>query len=92
MTTYVDLEERALFHLELLGCHSPADAVAPYVPSPLCHDDHDDEEDDGWDCTHCGGEGYREVDDIWWDPCDQFGFGPCTSCHGTGERRQQWVF
>lgn len=83
----LDHEARALWHLELLGCYAPEDAVAPYVPA---------EPDDYWDddpaCTHCGGEGYREVDDIWWDECDQWGYGPCTSCHGTGERRHQRVF
>ncbi|GAP37335.1 hypothetical protein ABXN37_19620 [Piscinibacter sakaiensis] len=87
-------EERALWHLELLGCFEPGDAVAPYVPPPARSDDgwDDDDYDDGYACTHCGGEGRREVDDIWWDDCDEFGYGPCTSCRGTGERRHQWVF
>lgn len=90
----LDHEGRALFHLELLGCYEPGDAVAPYVPPPMSPDDDGDwdEEDDGFACTHCGGEGFREVDDIWWDDCDEFGWGPCTSCHGTGERRHQFVF
>jgi len=88
----MDFEGRALFHLELLGCHSPEDAVAPYVPPPVPFDDGWDDEDDDFACTHCGGEGFREVDDIWWDECDQFGFGPCTSCRGTGERKHQRVF
>lgn len=90
----LDHEGRALFHLELLGCYGPEDAVAPYVPTPMSSDDDGgwDEEDDGFSCTNCGGVGYREVDDIWWDECDEFGHGPCTSCRGTGERRHQWVF
>lgn len=50
----------------------------------------DDFDDDG--CTHCGGEGFREVEDPLWDECDEFGFGPCTSCNGTGRRSRQWVF
>lgn len=90
-------EDRALWHLELLGCFDPSEAVAPYVPpaaGPECYDDDGDEWDDrdDYDCTHCGGEGFREVDDIWWDDCDEFGWGPCASCRGTGQRRHQWVF
>lgn len=85
----LDLEARALWHLELLGCYVPSDAAVPCVPPPVLHDER---VDDDWNCTHCGGEGFREVDDIWWDDCDQGGWGPCTSCHGTGERRRQWVF
>ncbi len=88
----LDLEGRALWHLELLGCFEPGDAVAPYVPPTDLFDDGWDEGDDEYSCTHCGGEGFREVDDIWWDDCDQFGWGPCTSCRGTGRRRHQWVF
>jgi hypothetical protein len=89
----LDHEGRALFHLELLGCYEPADAVAPWEP-PVFADEgcYDDDYDDEFACTHCGGEGYREVDDIWWDDCDEYGYGPCTSCRGTGERRHQWVF
>lgn len=58
------------------------------------NDDHydDDEYDDGFVCTHCGGEGYCQVDDPFWDDCDEFGYGPCTYCNGTGERRHQNVF
>lgn len=50
---------------------------------------YDDEE---WACTHCGGEGYREVDDPLWDDCNEFGEGPCPSCRGTGLRKHQTVF
>ena len=49
-------------------------------------------DDDDLACTHCGGEGYREVEDPLWDDCDEFGYGPCTSCRGTGQRKHQWVF
>lgn len=88
-----NLEHRALWHLELLGCFEPGDAVAPWIPSPFEQFDDDwDEEDDDFGCTHCGGEGFREVDDIWWDDCDEFGWGPCTSCSATGLRSRQWVF
>lgn len=54
----------------------------------------DDWYDDGEDlgCTHCGGEGFAEVDDPLWDDCDEFGYGPCKSCNGTGLRSRQWVF
>lgn len=56
--------------------------------------DYDDDgyDDDGYDCTHCGGEGYCQVDDPLWDDCDEFGYGPCTYCDGTGDRANQTVF
>lgn len=89
----LDHEGRALWHLELLGCFDPGDAVAPWVPpgaEPERYCD-DAEEDDSWLCTHCGGSGYGDDDDWledgWYDP-----FAPCGACHGTGERRHQWVF
>lgn len=96
----LDHESRALWHLELLGCFEPGDAVAPWVPPDALPEHYlDDDWDDDCDldpehraCTHCGGEAFREVDDIWWDDCDQYGWGPCTSCRGTGLRSQQLVF
>ena len=88
-----DPETRALWHLELLGCHTPADAVAPWLPPPAePFDDGWDEGDDEYSCTRCGGEGFSEVDYPMWDECDEFGWGPCNACCGTGERRHQWVF
>ncbi len=86
-------EERAIWHLELLGCFSPEDARAPWVPLAPSEDDAFDDwdEDDDFGCTRCGDEGYSEVDDPMWDECDEFGWGPC-ACRGTGERRHQWVF
>jgi hypothetical protein len=53
---------------------------------------YDDEFDDGWLCTHCGGEGWAQVDDPFWDECDEYGYGDCPACSGTGERRHQTVF
>lgn len=94
----LDLEGRALWHLELLGCFEPGDAVAPWVPpeaSPFYGqgDDWDEDDwDDGYACTHCGGEAFCQVDDPFWDECDEYGWGPCTSCRGTGQRAHQWVF
>lgn len=88
----LDHEGRALWHLELLGCHEPGDAIAPWEPPRFDPEDDWDEEDDDFGCTHCGGEAFREVDDIWWDDCDEYGWGPCTSCRGTGLRSRQWVF
>lgn len=89
-----DPECRALWHLELLGCYEPSDALPPNRITDAemgeCYDD--DEYDDEYSCTHCGGEAYREVDDIWWDDCDEYGWGPCSSCRGTGLRKHQWVF
>jgi hypothetical protein len=90
----LDHEGRALWHLELLGCFDPGDAVAPWEPpgaEPVDWYD-DDEYDDELACKRCGGEGFAEVDDPLWDECDEFGWGPCNACHGTGERRHQWVF
>lgn len=87
----IQLRDRALWHLELLGCYEPGDAVAPWVPPAAVDDDSDYDEDD-LACTHCGGEGFREVDDFFWDDCDVTGWGPCRSCNGTGERRHQNVF
>lgn len=62
--------------------------MASYNDEP----EQDDYEEGDYACTHCGGEGYREVEDPFWDDCDEFGYGPCTSCRGTGSRSQQWVF
>lgn len=56
-------------------------------------DDFDDYLEDGeYCCTHCGGEGYCEVDDPLWDDRDEFGYGPCQYCRGTGLRTYQQVF
>lgn len=83
-----DPKERALWHLEIGyfddSCRVPVAVV--YTEG----DDYDD--DDGWGCTHCGGLGWAEVEDPLWDDCDEFGYGECSSCHGTGERRHQTVF
>lgn len=48
--------------------------------------------DEHLSCTHCGGEGYCPVDDPFWDDCDEYGYGPCTYCDGTGDRDHQTVF
>ena len=88
----LDYEERALWHLELLGCHVPENAVAPWAPPPTEPFDDGCDDDDEYACTLCGGEGFSEVDDPWWDECDEFGWGPCEACRGTGERRYQCVF
>jgi hypothetical protein len=78
------LEARALWHLEI-GYHEA-------LFSADDDEGYDDDDDDGFDCTRCGGEGYSQADDPLWDLCDEFGYGPCNACHGTGERRHQWVF
>jgi len=89
-----DPHGRALWHLELLGCYAPEDA---FLPSQEADEQQRDEwddnyEDDEYSCTHCGGEGFLEVDDVLWDDCDEYGWGPCNSCRGTGLRSHQWVF
>lgn len=93
----VDVDARAVWHLEL--GYEPGDeyAAEPVSVSVFADSDADDEYWDydedglGW-CTWCGGEGWAEVDDPLWDECDEFGYGPCAACNGTGERRHQWVF
>lgn len=62
----------------------------PSEQCDLIEDPYDD--DDGWSCTRCGGEGYCEVDDPLWDDCDEWGFGDCPACRGTGDRKHQTVF
>ena len=74
------------------GDTSAALPVPPDAEPEAYFKDDDYENPDGLSCTHCGGEAYREVDDIFWDDCDEYGWGPCTSCRGTGLRRYQWVF
>lgn len=41
-------------------------------------------EDDDDTCQNCGGDGWCEVDDPINDDCDEFGFGECWRCGGTG--------
>ena len=91
----LDFESRALWHLELLGCYEPDDAIAPWVPQTFVDEYYDDYEDydcDDLSCTHCGGDGFMTDLDVFWDDCDWTGYGPCTSCRGTGSRKHQWVF
>lgn len=52
----------------------------------------DEDHDDDTSCTHCGGEGFGQVEDPLWDECDEFGEGPCKACGGTGRRADQTVF
>ena len=96
MNVPADLEQRAWWHLEL----SPEHFYEPLLVDPVdqppqfdCRDEFDDIGDPGdRTCTHCGGEGFAEVDDPLWDDCDEFGWGPCSACNGTGLRSRQWVF
>lgn len=55
-------------------------------------DDDYDEFGDERGCTHCGGDGYCEVDDPLWDDCDEYGWGDCPACSGTGKRKHQTIF
>jgi hypothetical protein len=53
----------------------------------------DDDYDDEWECTWCGGDCYTECD----DPiqcCRRHvnGMCPCGACGGTGLRKNQAVF
>lgn len=50
-----------------------------------------DEDDDDWDCTHCGGEGMCR-DGIACDPLWYTGEHYCHACNGTGRRRDQVIF
>ena len=82
MTTDIhplDHEGRALWHLELLGCFEPGDAVAPWVPPSELDWQWEQAEwdDDGGylgdliTCWGCGGEGNEIM------CCDDL-------CHGQG--------
>lgn len=51
-----------------------------------------EEPNEEWECTFCGGDGYAEVDDPLWDDCDEYGWGDCSACGGTGLRKHQTVF
>jgi hypothetical protein len=51
-----------------------------------------DEDEDGYDCTRCGGQGYCEVDDPFWETGDEYGQVECDACSGTGERAHQTIF
>lgn len=55
---------------------------------PLEEDDYDDE----WACTWCGGDGYTDDLNPLEDNCDEHGYGPCPCCNGTGERKHQTIF
>lgn len=59
-----------------------------YGPCPY----DDDEYDDQWSCTRCGGEGCIESDDPLWDDADEFGLIECWACGGTGAREHQTIF
>lgn len=89
-----DLEARAHWHLELLGCFEPGDAVAPWVPPPEHLDDWPDDEDYEGEylghviCWKCGGEGsiVECVDDLCHgqDWCMHGDNRMCSNCGGEG--------
>lgn len=80
----LDHESRALFHLELLGCYAPEDAVAPWEPKreSFLYDDEDEGDylGDLITCGHCGGEGFEIT------CCDDICHGVGYCIHGDGER------
>jgi hypothetical protein len=81
---------RQALQLRAISHHNAMDAYWRRVSE---HDIEDYEDDyERLNCTHCGGEGYCQVDDPFWDDCDEFGYGPCTYCDGTGDRDHQKVF
>jgi len=51
----------------------------------------DDEYDDEWYCTWCGGDGMQENDDPLWYGSDA-DFISCECCNGTGLRKHQTIF
>lgn len=88
-----DLEEHALWHLELLGCFEPGDAMAPWVPPPEFDHEHGGwDDDDGEYLGHvtC----WRCEDGTIIDCCDDLCHGQgwcmhggnrtCPNCHGEG--------
>jgi len=54
------------------------------------YDDYFDD-DDEWECTWCGGEGFDD-DPNWGDWVDEHGLAPCKACNGTGLRKHQTLF
>jgi hypothetical protein len=68
------------------------ETVCYYCGFADCRCDDYEDPDDEWACTFCGGEGDGEVDDPLWDECDEFGWGECSACGGTGLRKHQTVF
>lgn len=81
----LDHEARALWHLELLGCFEPGDAVAPWEPETerSWWDDHDHGEDgylgEAVTCWGCGGEGIVVF------CCDDICQGQGYCMHGDGD-------
>lgn len=77
----LDHEARALWHLELLGCFEPGDAVAPWDPETerSWWDDHDHDHGEGivvFCCDDiCRGQGYCMHGD---------GDSICRDCGGEG--------
>lgn len=89
MTTTTDLhtldhESRALWHLELLGCFAPGEAVAPWEP-PGAEPEWWGGDDDGdylgelVTCWGCGGEGIVVF------CCDDICQGQGYCMHGDGD-------
>lgn len=85
----LDHEARALWHLELLGCFEPSDAVAPWEPASElewmweeCEWDERDEGDylgEAVTCWGCGGEGIVVF------CCDDICQGQGYCMHGDGD-------
>lgn len=83
----LDHEGRALWHLELLGCFEPGDAVAPFIPEAQRTDEYwlgGDDDDGGYlgeavTCWGCGGEGIVVF------CCDDICQGQGYCMHGDGD-------
>jgi hypothetical protein len=57
-------------------------------------DGYDDYDEDGLNCSWCGGDAWEECDD--WIQCTYRGcdgeMHPCSACGGTGDGRKQTVW
>jgi DnaJ-class molecular chaperone len=60
--------------------------------SAAMEDEGDDEEYDRLACTRCGGDGFCQGDDPFWEAWDEFGDVECPACGGSGDRNDQSVF
>lgn len=81
----LDHEARALWHLELLGCFAPEDAIAPWEPPGFEVPRWTDEDDGEYlgelvTCWRCGGEGMEIT------CCDDICHGVGYCIHGDGQR------
>ena len=75
-----------------MGVPTGAGNYPPGVTDNDPHFDGEDEYDEEWACTWCGGEGIADDLDPLENDCDMYGVGRCPCCNGTGLRKHQTIF